>query len=1242
MFLAMAVMLLCATNVKAGQLVSLAEVPFWAHTGGWGPSAPQDQEWPRLAEDPGDESAWCPFILGVSSGQPYGDSAVKGFADLSMYSKLIVTVSEGTPRFLFNRDVDEGQWNENEAESHLIDNTKGGWSSKYFTQDGNTYIVDLKQMTAEKGFCHLHAIKGANWANVTIESMEVETGKKVGWMPLINNSSMEKEDVSSFFTKVAKGDPQPSVITDGVGVNGSRGIVVEATAKESDPWDNQFWFRFNEPLAPEAKYRVSFDYRADADASVDTQAHAEPSDYIFHGIFGTLNFTTDWQTYTTEAVVTSEQSKPGENKAFQSVAFNLNVLADANNYYFDNIKVEVYKAGIVAEYSSDVIKIDFGFDTNIPELVKACGLPRLLYPLDCASVTVDGEPMALTTVEAFPDGRFYIFTEDMVSGKNVVVTLKNPADPAYHLVYLNGPGGDVPNFEDTAEENDEIALAEDAYSYEYLRPEILDMDPEDGSFNLPNSIKEFKLYLDKGADCSRIVATLNKEKLTVSPAEGYSKEITLVRTSAGDLKTGTYTIKVTNIFSRNPLTDDDMNQVEYTISVGKVEADPNDVPKDMIDAANFADCAENGIPVGFVVKQGEEERTSDATFGSGSRMFNFAEGGDFTKGLYFREGYAQYGSVEGYELPLEANKKYKIHFNSAMWKENGATMNFQILDANDESVEYFAQTINNTPNVNGSKAAVNGSTSTDIEFVPETTGNYLLRWSVGGFNEIILANVACKYMPSTVGIEETQLLNTALENAKTTRDANADERYDGAAYDALVAAIEKYEAEGPSYTAPSKFKKAAATLDETSQAVKDHRKNCDTYDEQIKKSLDVERQNAEKKFAATELYAQLKEMNAKYHGSSEWVTPEEDPEAEAQLVYTFDVLKDDAALAAAVKELTALATLTSLLFTEGVSAPENANGGKGTGVAVFIDRLRLGAEALKALGVSADDALVVAANNALTDDDALADQIKNSLKSIIYGNLKNADSELFKPTINELTDEEEVPSYDMSVFVKNPNIYKQQTNMDFTAENVPGWTTPEGYSAPGLTVGWGAPKHVEGVAEDVMFQTWGPTYRVEQTIEDLPVGVYTIKYAFGDRDNQEFEDSYAFATTSDGNEIQGGMIPGIGQAFPFISNDAQTCTIEDVVVADGILTIGVNAGDGSHTFFNEVRLYINGKVDGFDYGKAYEEVMTGVEPTTKTAKVRAIQLFDLNGRRISTAKKGVVIVQKQMSDGSIKVEKVIK
>ena len=63
---------------------------------------------------------------------------------------------------------------------------------------------------------------------------------------------------------------------------------------------------------------------------------------------------------------------------------------------------------------------------------------------------------------------------------------------------------------------------------------------------------------------------------------------------------------------------------------------------------------------------------------------------------------------------------------------------------------------------------------------------------------------------------------------------------------------------------------------------------------------------------------------------------------------------------------------------------------------------------------------------------------------------------------------------------------------------------------------------------------------------------------------------------------------------------------------------------------------------GFDYGKAYEEVLTGVDAQQQVAKVRAIEMFDLNGQRIPVAKKGVVIVKKHMSDGTVRTQKIVK
>ena len=1240
-----------ATNAKADETISLQEVPFttWLINGerGYGADA--------SAGDPAD----CAWVVEEPTGLPYGDGSVINGADLSAYSKLVISYSEGSPRVLLNRDVEEGKWNSDEAQSKLIEYPNSGWSSKYFEDDGSTLTVDLKQILKDKGYVRLHAIKGANWADVTVTRMELvrqENAQQVGWINLINNSNMEGDDVSSFFTKVAKGEPLPSEISDGIGVDGSRGIMVAATAKESDAWDNQFWFRFNEEVPAGTKYRVSFDYRADADANVSTQAHAEPSDYIYYDLFGTLGFTSDWQNYAKEGEVTAQQST--DTKKFLSVAFNLNELADANNYYFDNIKFEVYKYGTTIEYAMDAILVDFGFDTNIPALVEACGKPRLVFPEGTVKVTADGEEVGLLTVEGYPDGRFYIFTEDGLDDDAVVeVTFTNPADAKYHLQYTSGPGGDIKNFTTTATYNSDIALADDAYTYMFVKPVVLSSDPENGSFNLPNSIKQFKVTFDKNADCSKIVATLNGKSLKVTPSTGAAEEIILER-SGDDLANGEYTLKVDKIYAELPLDEKDYTTYTITFYVGKVEYDPNDVAKAML-PDYFAAAAQGSIPEGWYVKFQQEDRPALSTYGSGSRMFDFAEGGDFTKGLYYREGYAEYGSTEGYALSLEAGKRYDISFMTAMWKDNGTKTRFQIysVDGDGQAADaVFTSVVDNTPNVGGNQGAVNGAAQYTYKFYPEATGNYILRWTSSAsetgdpsYMENLLAKPAVLYMPNQIGLEETQLLNTAIANAKSVRDANSDERYNGAAFDALVAAITKYEAEAPTYTNPSSFKNAAAALDAAAQALKDHRSLCDKFDTLAKKAMELTVVNAENKFAKTELYAQIKAQANKYATTG--------TDEEGNVTYIANPVKDDNQLTAAVGEMTLTVDKAALLFTIGPSAPENANNGKGTGIAVLVERLRLGAEALKSLGVDEGEEVIQLADNALTDDDAIAEAIKNRLKVEIYGQLKNGE-DLFYATgdVDPATDEPVTQSYDMTVFVKNPNTYKQQGNLNFTAENVPGWITPEGFRSPGLTVGWGQPKGNDEIAEDIMFQTWGSSYRVEQTIEDLPAGVYTIRMAFGERmgdDENNLVGSFIYAKTSstpvageDEDEQFAATtdIVNIGQSFPFATTSTSNgcLTISGITVADGYLTIGANAGASSHTFFNEARVILTGAAKGFDYGKAYEEVLSGIDVTVvRPAEVRAIEIYDLNGRRITKAQKGVNILRKLMNDGTIVVEKVL-
>ena len=1197
--------------------------------------------WDANAQKTG--QADCLYVLGESTGQPFGDPSVINYADLSVYSKLIVTVTEGTPRFLFNRTVDEGQYNEDESQSCLLEYPKNGWSDRYFTKEGDNYIVDLKQMVKDKGFAHLHAIKGANWSNVTVTDLQlVKQGKaqQIGWTELLTNGDLEGDDVSCFYSKENAGAPFPSIITDGVGVGGSRGIQVHSAAGAAQDWDAQFWINLPETLPEGTKYRLSFAYRASQDASADTQAHADPSDYIHYEMIGSPNFTTEWQTYKIdEATITAQQSGDGR---MHSIAFNLSKdRANDIDFFFDNLRFEVFKVGTMAQFRNDVILINFGFDTNMADLVKASGKKRLMYPLNVASVKVNGQSVELFSVEGFEDGRFYIFLNEPCEDNDVVeVTFTNPSDAAYHLIYTSGPGGDVANYNGIAEYDDEVE-DNDGYPYVYLTPTIMTADPEDGSFNLPTDIKEFKLNFDKNVDCAALVAKIDNEKLAVTPADGFAENVTLTLTG-NELAQGEHVISITKIYPELRIDDSVYGDTLITISVGKASVDPDDVPKDIL-PDTFAETQNGGIPAGYLVIFDGEERVAPNTYGSGARMFDFASGGDFTKGLYFRNNYVEYGSNPEYLLPLEADKRYDIHFNAAAWKDNGPYMKFEILTDAEEIV--YTAVVKTNPNVNGSTGAVNNSTNFDTKFVPEASGNYLLRWrpatnengDQGDFTEVLLGNPRLRYMPNTAGAEWIQLVNTALETAKSTLADNYDERYGGPAYDALKAAIDKYEAELPNYTSPTACKNAAAALDAATQAMKEHRTLCDTYDPLPRQAQEILDNNAEKKFAKTDLYKQLKAATAKYVT----VTSETqlDPETMEEVVvntYEYKELKDDKELKAAIEELQYLVNTTALLFTEGASQTSD------TGVKVLVERLRLGAESLLNLGVDEEDPLIVEYNNALTDDDNLADAMKNRLKLIMYEQLKNPSNTLFEEKIDENTLESYTDTYDMTVFVKNPNIYKQLDNTNFTPENVPGWTTPEGYPAPGLSVGWGQPRGTNEIAEDCMFQTWGSSYRVEQAITDLPVGVYTLKIGFGERMNDDeanMVDSYIYAKTSETPEGEDGQttdVPGIGQSFPYANT-----VIENIAVVDGCLTIGANAGPSSHTFFNDVRLLMAAPVEGFDYASAYEEVLTGIDQKVAEPAVRAVMLYDLNGRRVLTARKGIFIVKKQMTDGTIRTEKVI-
>jgi len=122
---------------------------------------------------PSGETVWPALELNVSTGLPYGDGNVYylNFANLEDYDVLVAVATEGEPRFLFNRVEDQGtvgvefprDYADGASYETVVDNGDGS----------KTYTIDVAGIKADKGFVHLHAIKGAYWANTTVTSLQV-------------------------------------------------------------------------------------------------------------------------------------------------------------------------------------------------------------------------------------------------------------------------------------------------------------------------------------------------------------------------------------------------------------------------------------------------------------------------------------------------------------------------------------------------------------------------------------------------------------------------------------------------------------------------------------------------------------------------------------------------------------------------------------------------------------------------------------------------------------------------------------------------------------------------------------------------------------------------------------------------------------------------------------------------------------------------------------------------------------
>lgn len=155
------------------------------------------------------------------------------------------------------------------------------------------------------------------------------------------NGNCEGGDATNYVCRDGDGGGDVNRIEDGVGVDGSRGVRVHSIDNPTNPWDSQFFITTPDHIWKAGdKYEFKMKVRADKDASISVQSHAAPGSYIFYLMLANnYSVTTEWQEFKYEGTISADQAG---GSGMYTIAFNLNELGEANNYYFDDMSWKAY------------------------------------------------------------------------------------------------------------------------------------------------------------------------------------------------------------------------------------------------------------------------------------------------------------------------------------------------------------------------------------------------------------------------------------------------------------------------------------------------------------------------------------------------------------------------------------------------------------------------------------------------------------------------------------------------------------------------------------------------------------------------------------------------------------------------------------------------------------------------------------------------------------------------------------
>ncbi len=401
------------------------------------------------------------------------------------------------------------------------------------------------------------------------------------------------------------------------------------------------------------------------------------NDYEYKTKSAMFHYTTDEYQQTIYPKIKADDTNPLGANRFLRIS-----VKSTGAYYIDDIVVE--EAPIAGcYYNMDVIKVDFGFSTNMAKLVKDNGGVISLDP-SCAKVVAGGTEVEVEAVEIKTDGNLYIFVSDQIDDPQVLVSFNATGSGImYSGSETPGDGIAVPSFES------ELAFLDESFYVEstiWEAPKLVSSEPKDNSFELDEDIKEFRLTFDKdvyltGAKAPKATiygGVIKGVKSLTLKDEGteFGKTVTFLCDTK--LSKGIYYLELSNVYSSKGVGIEKI--IPLTIETGKISV--AEIEYTLVAEVDVK--GENGNHSENWTSYFNDEEIVPA--GSGIRMFAFPEDGQYTQGFYLSQRDAgelgtalTYGEKADYPFELPAGD-VQIDLLVSAWQSNSGNFLYELTD----------------------------------------------------------------------------------------------------------------------------------------------------------------------------------------------------------------------------------------------------------------------------------------------------------------------------------------------------------------------------------------------------------------------------------------------------------------------------------------------------------------------------------------------------------------------------------